>query len=253
MNKKILKTICLMLILAMAFNIAGCSAVEEFFDLGKSHRRERNRDDDDDDPEETEETEETEPDETEPDDPQPTVADVSDELTYPDHIASYAEIHPSHAAGTVSGEDAVEILNDLESQVLVDGIGSSYVNAEIYFDDYESFGIHFDEDDIGWGPVMTDHDQDVADVEEALEQLYSIDRESLDIDDRIFYDKFLYDMELTAYALQYTAFDYYESALKPLTGPQSEVLFILEVLDFETVEDAENYILVLRDTDRFYD
>ena len=253
MNKKILKTICLMLILAMAFNIAGCSAVEEFFDLGKSHRRERNRDDDDDDPEETEETEETEPDETEPDDPQPTVADVSDELTYPDHIASYAEIHPSHAAGTVSGEDAVEILNDLESQVLVDGIGSSYVNAEIYFDDYESIGIHFDDDDIGWGPVMTDHDQDVADVEEALEQLYSIDRESLDIDDRIFYDKFLYDMELTAYALQYTAFDYYESALKPLTGPQSEVLFILEVLDFETVEDAENYILVLRDTDRFYD
>jgi Uncharacterized protein conserved in bacteria len=94
---------------------------------------------------------------------------------------------------------------------------------------------------------MSDHDEDVEEINEVLEQLYSIDRESLDRDDRIFYDKLLYDVELSAYALQYTAFDYYESVLKSLTGPQSEVLFILDVLEFNTVEDAQNYILVLRD------
>lgn len=255
MNKKIVKIISLMLILVMAFNLAGCSTVEEFFDLGRSHRRERNRDDDDDDADETEQTGETEvsePDETEPDETQPA-ADLSDELTYPDHIPTYEEIHPAHANGTVSGQAASDLLDEIESQILIDAVGSSYVDADILFDDYESLGIHFEPDEIGWGEVMTDHDEDVADVNEVLEQLYSIDRDSLDTDDRIFYDKLLYDMELSAYALQYTAFDYYESALKALTGPQNEVLFILEVFDFETVEDAENYILVLRDLDRFYD
>ena len=68
MSKRIVKILSLILIMAMAFNIAGCNKVEEFFDLGSSHGSRRDRDrDDDDEPEETEETEETEPGETEPD------------------------------------------------------------------------------------------------------------------------------------------------------------------------------------------
>ncbi|MBR1798139.1 MAG: DUF885 family protein [Clostridiales bacterium] len=256
MSKRIRTAMALFLMLAMAFNIVGCSKIEEIFDLNHNSRRERRRDDDDDDDEdveETEETEETEPDTTETSETRPTVAPSDTELTYPDHIPTYEEIHPAHENGTVSGQAAVNILNDIESEIIIESIGESYVNADIYFADYESYGITFDDDDIGWGEVMSDHDEDVATVNDYLERLYSIDRDSLDTDDRIFYDKLLYDMELSAYALQYTAFDYYESALKALTGPQSEVLFILDVLEFDTVEDAENYILVLRDIDRFYD
>lgn len=259
MKSKIRTILAMFLILSMVFNVAACSTVEEFFNLDHRSRRERDRDDDDDDSDETEETEETEgsePGETRADPtsaPTGTADPSNNGLTYPDHIPTYDEIHPAHPAGTISGDEASDLLDEIEMQILEEEIGASYVDADILFDDYEAFGIEFDSDDIGWGEVMSDHDEDVALVNDVLEQLYSIDRDSLDTDDRIFYDKILYDMELSAYSLQYTAFDYYESVLKSLTGPQSEVLFILDVLDFETVEDAQNYILVLRDIDRFYD
>ncbi len=254
MSKKITKLLAMLLILSMAFSIAGCSKIEEFFDLGSSHRRERRRDDDDDDdePDETEETEETEPSETTP---APTVAPISTDLTYPDHIPTYEEIHPAHANGTLTGDAAVELLYEIEQQVIYDSFEGNYVYASIYFEDLSAIGLSFDDpEDIGWGPVEFEASQeDIDEINEALESLYSIDRDSLGTDDRIFYDKIVNDLELTAYASQYTAFNYYESALKALTGPQSEVLFILEVLDFDSIEDAENYILVLRDIDRYYD
>ena len=258
MSKKLTRVLAVILTLSMAFSIAGCSSIEDFFDLGNSNssheRRRRDRDDDDDEPEETEETEPTETlTITEPTGTTvPSSGELAD-LTYPDHVATYEEIHPSHPNGTVSGDEAVEILNDIESELLYDTFSTTYVYTSIYFDDPSVIGVSFDDGNIGWGDVEEEHYEDIEEVMEILDDLYSIDRDSLNVDDQIFYDKLLYDMELEAYALQYTAFTYYESVLKPLTGPQSEVLFILEVLDFETVEDAENYILVLRDIDRYYD
>ena len=38
-----------------------------------------------------------------------------------------------------------------------------------------------------------------------------------------------------------------------LVGPQSEVLFILDVYSFDTVEDAEKYIELVKDLDRYFD
>jgi uncharacterized protein (DUF885 family) len=38
-----------------------------------------------------------------------------------------------------------------------------------------------------------------------------------------------------------------------LVGPQSEILFILDVFSFDSVKDAENYILLIKDLDRYYD
>ena len=246
MKGKITKLIAILLVCSFVISFAGCSKIEEFFDLSNSHGHERNDDD------ESEETEAEETEQTDPSEPVPTVDVEGNGLTYPDHIPTYDEIHPSHPNGTVSGQEAVDILNDIESQIIADNIGGSYVMSEIFFADYESLGISFDEDEIGWGEVLPDHSED-GEIDEVLEQLYSIDRDSLETDDRIFYDKLLYDMELAAYGSQYTAFDYYEGVLKALVGPQCEVLFILEVLEFDTVEDAENYILVLRDIDRYYD
>ena len=259
MSRKITRLLALILTASMIFSIAGCSKIEEFFDLGESSSRERrrDRDDDDDEPEETEETESTSSltvsDPTPSPTPDPATGTGFEDLTYPDHVATYDELHPAHANGTVSGEEAVEILNTIEHELIIDMLGDNYVMSRIYFEDYSAFGIEFDEDDIGWGEVDTEPYEDIEQIVEILDELYSIDRDSLGTDDRIFYDKLVYDMELNLYASQYTAFPYYESILKDLTGPQCEVLFILDVLEFETVEDAENYILVLRDTDRYYD
>lgn len=251
MKVSIRKTLAMILTLAMAFNVVGCSAIEEFFDLNHDDRdrsERRHRRDDDDETEETEETEET--DFTTPA-PTSTPSQIANDLTYPDHVPDYDEIHPAHNNGTIRGQEAIDLLNDLELQMIQDSFSGSYVYTEIYFEDPSRYGI--ENSDISWGTVDSDHDQDVADNREALDILYSIDRDSLEEGDKIFYDKLLYDLELSAYYLQWTAFDYYESALKPLTGPQSEVLFILDVLEFDTIEDAQNYIEVLRDIDRYYD
>jgi hypothetical protein len=119
------------------FNVASCSKVEEFFNLDHSSRRERHRDDDDDEdetePEQTEETEESEPDETRADPTSaPGAADPSNNgLTYPDHIPTYDEIHPAHPNGTVSGQEASDLLDEIEMDILQDELGSSYVDAAI--------------------------------------------------------------------------------------------------------------------------
>ena len=144
MKGKITKVIAILLVCSFVISFAGCSKIEEFFDLSNSHGHERN---DDDESEETE-TEETE--QTDPSEPVPTVDVEGNGLTYPDHIPTYDEIHPSHPNGTVSGQEAVDILNDIESQIIADSIGGSYVMSEIFFADYESLGISFDEDEIGW-------------------------------------------------------------------------------------------------------
>ena len=61
MSRKITRIVALLLALSMTYSIAGCSKIEDFFDLGGSSRSERRRDRDDDEEDETEETEETEP------------------------------------------------------------------------------------------------------------------------------------------------------------------------------------------------
>ena len=43
---------------------------------------------------------------------------TADQLTYPDHVATYAEVHPDHAPGTVSGNAAVKLLSEIEYDIL---------------------------------------------------------------------------------------------------------------------------------------
>ena len=43
---------------------------------------------------------------------------TSDALTYPDHVATYDEIHPYHAPGTVNGSAAQKLLSDVEMDIL---------------------------------------------------------------------------------------------------------------------------------------
>ena len=248
----------LLLVTAICASYTGCSLI-----AGKKSKK--------DDDEEggswfkfgTEESEESEPEEPEESDPAPTDPTVvytpgeylptSDDLTYPDHVATYDELHPAKTPGTVSGQDAVDLLAEIETEALQHEI-TCYADAVICFEDPAAFGLTYD--GVTWGDAVTD----IADypVEKAfydgqLEKLYTIDFESLDTDDRLFYDKIVYDYENMSYGYSYTAFEYYTMCFNPLVGPQSDLFFILDVFSFETKEDAENYILLLEDLDRYYD
>lgn len=176
------------------------------------------------------------------------LTDPSNGLTYPDGIATQDIIHPSRAKGTVTGDEAKKILDDVEKKVLNEVL-SSYVDAEIYFADYSKYGIT--PDGYGWGEYTTDNDTSLD--KELLDKLYSIDPDSLSDSDRIFYDKIVYDLEEDVYYGQFTAFPYFEMEFDPLVGPQNDILFILDILEFENKQDAEHYIEVLKDIDRYFD
>ncbi len=270
--KKTFKVLAVMLCLCLTMNICSCSSVQDFFSSDNSsnysHKKDK-KDKKDKKSKETESTEETDiTDETEitdVTDVTETSADasisVSDidlsdlpELTYPDHVYTYEEIHPKHDNGTVSGQEASDLLDTIEFEVLNEQIGSSYVDIMLLFDDPEAMGFTVPEP--SWGEVDLSEESRIESLDfinEELAKLYTIDRDSLDTDDRIFYDKITYDLEESAYADKFSAFNYYTTALNPLVGPQCDLLFLLEVLSFDTVQEAKDYIELVKSTDSYYD
>ena len=160
-------------------------------------------------------------------------------LTYPTTPYSHDEIHPQMAPGSISGQEAVDILNRIELEVIQENL-TSYLDVELLFEDPSAYGL--DNIEPTWGEVLFDDSELAESVEQYdlwLDELYQIDYESLSEDDRIFYEKLVYDLELDKYLSSYTAFNYMLPVFNSLTGIQCEILFLLEVFSFDTVEDAE--------------
>lgn len=266
------KLLCLLLAVSMMLSLQGCSALKEMLaEPTERHYAGDHKPEWGEEPTETEETEPTETDETEPTEteeteaskkPAPTKApddgkyiNTSGELTYPDHVASFDEVHPKHKPGSLKGQDAVNRLNEVEHVILKNAV-SCYVDADILFENPEKVGITGIDPTKAWGDATTPaskYPEKKAFYEKQRDLLLEIDFESLSGDDRICFDKLLYDIEEDIYAYSYTAFEYYTMIFNSLVGPQSEVLFLLDVFTFENLKDAENYILVLKDIDRYYD
>ena len=248
------------LVLSVCASFAGCNLASL---LGSGSKKDKDKDDDDEGGSwfktETSVPAESEPDVTDPVQTDPVVyvpgdyIETSDELTYADTVATYDELHPAKTPGTVTGQDAVDLLNEIEADAIKHSV-RCYADAVIVFENPENYGLEFDE--VTWGDAITDiadYPTEKAYYDEQLEKLYSIDYESLDTDDRLFYDKIVYDYENYSYAYSYTSFEYYTMCFNPLVGPQSDLFFVLDVFSFETVEDAENYIKLLEDIDRYYE
>lgn len=177
---------------------------------------------------------------------------TSDTLTYPDHVATAEEVHPAHTPGNVKGDQAVSLLSEVEMDILHHSI-TSYADVEILFENPEDYG--FDIKEVSWSDYSSaeDFDDEKAFYQDQIDKLLSIDYNTLTGDDRLCYDKILYDCEECVYQYSYTAFGYYTMLFNFLVGPQSEILFVLDIFTFDTVKDAENYILLVRDTDRYFD
>lgn len=268
MKKLAIRFAALMVIMAMMTSLVACSGdFMDRFDFLKESRSDRDRDDDEDDEDEdededeteetdeTDETEETEPSETEPSETEPTEeptpTSAAGELVFPSEPYSFDEVHPHREPGDITGEAAVEELNAIEHDYLIEAFNGSYLDITLYFEDYEAMGLSFDE--ISWGDVSFDPAEDSATAKKYIDRLAKIDYESLPDGDRIFYDKILYDIEESYYMSQYSGFYYLSPVFNSLTSSQCNILFILDVVGFETKEDAENYIALINDTDRYYD
>lgn len=248
------KLIALLLSLMMVMTLPSCSILSRIFsnddDTGRSSRDKD--DDEDDDDGDDDDGEGDKHGSKDPDGKTPGRSDRGDlePLTYPDHVATLDEVHPSRNPGVVSGTAASNLLDEIERELIVHYV-SSYVDIELCFEHPENYGLSTDE--VSWGSLEYDSDAEMAFVDQELAKLYTINRDSLDRDDMIFYDKAVWDLEETKYSSQYSAFSYYQSVFNPLTGPQCDVLFVLDLMKFDDVQDAENYLLLLNDLDRYYD
>ena len=263
------KIACILLALSMMISLQGCTALKEMLaepterQYAGNHKPEWGEETTSEETEHT--TEETEPSESETGETKETkpaegpgdgkYIKTSDELTYPDHVASYEEVHPKHTPGTLKDQEAVARLSEVEQNIIKSYI-SCYVDADILFENPEKFGITNIDPAKAWGDVTTppsQYPERKAFYEKQRDMLLEIDYETLKGDDRICYDKILNDVEEYIYVYSYTAFEYYTMIFNSLVGPQSEVLFLLDVFKFDNLKDAENYILVLKDIDRYYD
>ena len=140
------KIACVLLAVSMIASLSGCSVLKELLAeetervYAGDHKPEWGEGTDPteetdpttretEEPGETEETEGT----TRPEEPDDgKYIKTSKELTYPDHVASYDEVHPKHAPGNLKNEEAVARLNEVENTLLKSYI-SCYVDADILF------------------------------------------------------------------------------------------------------------------------
>ena len=237
MNKKIQKILATVLCMAMASSAVACSLKGDTVYADKNEPRETTADEDED--------------EDVPAESEDGVVTGENGLTYPDHVPTTDEIHPEVEPGDIAGDEAVELLNSIEAEFIATAV-DNYADAAILFEDPEAFGIELDS--VSWGDYSAETDEEeIAKEQEWLDALYSIDYTTLEGQDFLFYEKFVYDLEMSLYMSQFTAFPYYESAFNPLTGPQNEIMFVLHVIPFTTVEEAENYIELVNDIDRYFD
>lgn len=253
------KLVCALLAAALMMSLSGCNVIKEILaepterEYAGDYKHEWNGESEE--PDGTDESEPSESSKNPSDQESGEFIKTSDELTYPDHVASYDEIHPKHNPGSLKDSAAVSKLNEIEKTYLRE-ILNCYVDADILFENPEKVGITNIDPKTAWGDATTpisEYPKKKAFYESLRDQLLEIDYETLKGDDRIFYDKIFYDLEEYIYAYSYTAFEYYTMIFNSLVGPQSDVLFLLDVFTFDNVKDAENYILVLKDIDRYYD
>ena len=274
MKKLAIRTLALLVIFTMmASMVTSCSSIKEKFSFlnetreeheSKKKKDKKHRDDDDDEEEteateETEETEETqeteEPDPT--DTPAPTMAPINSEyadpsnLVFPDEPYDYNKVHPKHEPGSLNGKEAKEELYDIEHEYIEYMLDGSYIDTVIEFYDYEDLGYSYD--NVSMGDVSVDTSEDMKVSQEFIDRLLAIDFEDLDENDRIFYDKILYDLEEQVYLDQYPGFQYLTPVFNSLTSQQCNLFFVVDIVSFKNKQEAEDYILLMKDIDRYYD
>lgn len=169
---------------------------------------------------------------------------------FPTKLYDADKVHPIRKTGYLSGQEAVNELNSIEWEYIRHYIGDNYLAASWNFSDLTSAGITIDKPTLGTvGPG--DIRSECEYLTGLLERLYTIDFESLDKQDRDFYEQIVFDVEEERYIKQYEGFTY----MLPAVNVTSAGSFYLTVsyVAIRNKSEADMFIQLLKDTDRYYD
>lgn len=145
-------------------------------------------------------------------------------------------------------EDAIEILDNIDFQILEKIVTSDYLSMYYTLDDPGKLGLEEPAPTFGEFSYE-DHVENIEETKEYLEQLMQIDPEELPFDYQILYDVLVYDMEEF---LLFEDFYYLESPFNSITGVQSGLPLTLAQFEFSDRQDVENYLLLVSDIYRYY-
>ena len=159
-------------------------------------------------------------------------------------------VHPIRKTGAVTGQEAVDELNDIEWDYIRHYIGDNYLAASWCFSDKEAAGISIKNPTFGKvGPG--DFKGECEYLSGLLERLYKIDFENLERQDRDFYDQIVFNLEEERYIKQYEGFAYMLPAEK--VSSVSSFYLTTGYVDIRNKNEADMFIKLLKDTDRYYD
>ncbi len=159
-------------------------------------------------------------------------------------------VHPVRKTGTVTGQEAVSELNDIEWDYIRHEIGDDYLNACWTFNDLEKAGIVIDKPALG-KVGNGDIKGECSYLTGLLERLYKIDFESLDKQDRDFYEHIVFNIEEERYIKQYEGFCYLVPAVK--ASIVGSFYLTVSYVHVRNKAEADKYIELLKDVDRYYD
>ena len=160
------------------------------------------------------------------------------------------KVHPIRKTGTVSGDEAISELNDIEWNYIRHKLSGDYVGASWCFRDLAGAGITVEKPslgDVGPGDIKGECEY----LTGLLERLYKIDFESLDKEDRDFYDQIVFNIEEERYIKQYEGFAYMLPAIEVMSV--GSFYLTTGYIEFRSKSEADLYLELLRDTDRYFD
>lgn len=159
-------------------------------------------------------------------------------------------VHPIRKPGDVTGEEAVAELSVIEWDYIRHSVSDDYVSASWSFRDLEAAGITVNKPSFGKvGP--SDAKSECEYLTGLLTRLYKIDFESLEKEDRDFYDQIVFDIEEERYIKQYEGFAYMQPAVNFLS--LSSFYVTVGFIDIRNKNEAELFIELMKDTGRYYD
>ena len=148
----------------------------------------------------------------------------------------------------VKTTSASDELDKLDFDMFADYVTSDTVSLHFAVADPKALNLTAPEPTLG--EVSEEYNNaEIDQYEEYLTALKKIDYGKLDQQDQVTYDVLEYDLEE---AIAYQDYYYYSSPFNSITGVQSELPLVLSEYTFDTKQDIDDYLLLLKDLNRYY-
>lgn len=175
------------------------------------------------------------------------VACAGCDLFVPNAVSPSGSDVPSVADAPPEEPPKNEELAALDMEMFENSVTSDILSYNLTIADPDAFD--FEKPQAWWGDFSYEAGKEnVEQCTEWLDRLHEIDRDSLNRDDRITYDTFEQDLQSTIDIFPYY---YYDEVLTPYNGIQTYLALNLVFFKIRSLEDIEDYLLLVEDTPRF--